>query len=179
MTELDWLKVLRIIHIASFSILIGGETFSYFFVRPTLRRIPPPQAAVVEQRLGNLSVYLFGAALFLLGLSGLLRIFLAYDGLQILGDITFYQSKYGRAITIMYSFWFLAVLTFLYLAFYLRPKVLHRLRPEGNPGARELGLLRTQRDIAALWIYRVRLLILSFAVLAALGGAVAAVGGLF
>ncbi len=179
MSEQDWLKVLRILHIAGFSILIGGETFSYFFVRPTLRRIPPPQAAVVEQRLGNLSVYLFGAALFLLGLSGFLRLFLLHNGLQVLGDIAFYQSKYGRAVTIMYSFWFLAMVTFLFLAFYLRPKVLHRLRPEGNPGARELGLLRTQRDTAALWIYRVRLIILAFAVLAAVGGAVASLGGLF
>jgi hypothetical protein len=65
------------------------------------------------------------------------------------------------------------------LALYLRPKVLHRLRPEGNPGARELGRLRAQRDTAALWIYRVRLIILTFAILAAVGGAVASLGGLF
>jgi uncharacterized membrane protein len=179
MTEADWLKILRIIHIAGFSILIGGETFSYFFVRPTLRRIPPPQAAVVEQRLGNLSVYIFGAALVLLFLSGLLRIYLMYDGLGVLGDIDFYKARYGRAITIMYSFWFLAMVSYVVLALYLRPKVLHRLRPEGNPGARELGRLRAQRDTAALWIYRVRLIILTFAILAAVGGAVASLGGLF
>ncbi len=179
MTESDWLKLLRAIHIASFVIFIGGEFFSYFLVRPTLRRIPPPQAAVVEQRLGNLSVYLFGGALTLLGVTGLLRLYLMYDGLGILGDINFYSSRYGRAITIMYSCWFLAFLVYLFLAFYLRPIVLHRLRPEANPGARELGLLRMRRDTAALWIYRTRLTILILGIGAAVGGMVAPLGGLF
>ncbi len=179
MTESDWLKLLRVLHIGSFTLLIGGEAFSYFLLRPALRRIPPPQAAVIEQRVGNLSFYLFGACLVLLFVSGILRIYLVYDGLGILGDIAFYQSRYGRAITIMYSFWFLAFLTTVFLGFYLRPRVLRRLRPEANPGAAELGALRATRDRAALWIYRVRLAILIMAVAAAVGGAVASLGGLF
>ena len=70
------LFTLRLIYIFSAAFLVGSAIFNYFLLRPALRLIPPAHAGVVAQRVGTLFTYLGWAALVLLFLRGLSRLYM-------------------------------------------------------------------------------------------------------
>lgn len=152
--------------------------FNYFIIRPGLQRIPPVSASVVEERIGTVSTYYFGFVVAALLISGVFRISLTF-GVMRLFSLGFYQTPYGRAIAIMIFFWLVSATIWAIQVFVLRPLVSHKLNPEGNPGAAELGRLRTQRDNAGLKFPKVQVAALVAVAVAALFGGLALLGGLW
>ncbi len=171
------LLTLRMVHIASAVLLVGGVFFNHFILRPTLERIPPPQQAVVATRIGHLFVYLAWGTLALLITSGLLRLL----SLWYLDDLFrpgFWTEKYGRWLAVMMAGWTVLAVDAAILTFIFRPILLRRLslNPRPNPAA-----MQDRRDTqvrVAKWVDRLILINLLAGTVGIVAGASLLYGGI-
>ncbi len=72
-----WL--LRLVHIYAAIVLVGAVFFNTVVLMPALRRIPPAHSAVVAQKIGAGLMWLGGAAILLLGVTGFVRVWMLGD----------------------------------------------------------------------------------------------------
>jgi len=175
---LTLLLILRLIHVAAAATLVGSVIFNYFLLRPTLKLIPPAHAVVIAQRVGSLFTYTGWAALILLFLSGLLRIYFT-GRLGLLVSFDLYAHSPGRALALMLLFWLLTVASSTYMTFALRPKLMKKLIVSSNPTLADVEKRRQDQMTASAWLDRLQLLNLITSTLAMIAGASVAMGGLF
>jgi len=178
----DWsskevLLTLRIIHIGSAVVLVGGVFFNHFVLRPALTRIPPPQQGIVSAAIGNFFVYLAWTTLALLIASGLLRLH-AMGTLSLLGKASFWDSSYGRWFAIMIGGWLVATLDATFLTFIARPTIMRRLPLLPHPPATAAQDQRETQMRMGKWVERLVLLNLIATVVALIAGASLVYGGL-
>ncbi|MBI2533237.1 MAG: hypothetical protein HYW03_13660 [Deltaproteobacteria bacterium] len=172
------LLALRLIHIFSAAFLVGAAIFNYFLLRPALRLIPPAHAVVVAQRVGTLFTYLGWTALVLLFLSGLSRLYML-GALGILIDLELYTTSYGRSLAFMILFWFLTVVTSIYMTFVLRPKLMNKLSVNANPTLADVEKRRAAQMSSSKLLDRFQLANIITAVLALISGTSLLHNGLF
>lgn len=126
------LVLLTLIHIFSAAFLVGSASFNFFFLRRTLKLIPPAHARVVAQRVCTIFTFLGGTALVLLLLSGLSRLD-TLGALTILTDPELYARSYERSLGFMILFWLLPAASSIYVTFVLRPKLWNNFPVGANP----------------------------------------------
>lgn len=175
---IEALLTLRLVHIASAALLVGGVFFNHLLLRPTLERIPPPQQAVVATRIGHLFVYLAWGTLALLVTTGLLRLW-QMRLLERLFEPTFWMDyRYARWLAVMMGGWTIAVIDAAVLTFIARPMLLRRLplNPRPDPAA-----MQRRRDVqmrVSKWVDRIILVNLVATSAALIAGASLAYGGI-
>lgn len=179
---MDWssrevLVTLRIVHIVSATLLVGGVFFNHFLLRPALSRIPPPQQGIISAAIGNFFVYLAWITLALLIASGLLRLH-AIGLLSQLGEGSFWSSRYGRWLAIMIGGWFIATIDATFLTFIARPLLLSRLPLIPRPPADAMQEKRNTQVRVGKWVERLILLNLVATGVALIAGASLSFGGL-
>ncbi len=172
------LLALRIIHIMATVFFVGGVFFSYFFVRPTLNRIPPPHAVVVNQQVGKLFSWLALTTLSLLVISGVLRLYFV-GRLENALTGQFYTSSYGIWFAVMVFGWLVATVDALILTLVLRPKVVRKYPPDTNPTKDEVMQRRLSQYNLSIWMDRLSLVGFVSGFAAILAGASLMFGGLF
>jgi len=175
---LTLLEILRLIHILAAATLVGSVIFNYFLLRPTLRLIPPAHAVVIAQRVGSLFTYTGWAALILLFLSGLLRLYFT-GRLWLLVSLDLYAHAPGGSLAFMLLFWLLTVASSAYMTYALRPKLMKKLSVSSNPTLADVEKRRQDQMAASAWLERLQLLNFITSTIAAIAGASIAAGGLF
>ncbi len=171
------LTLLRIIHIGSAALLIGGLFFNYVLLRPTLTLIPPPQHVVVNTRIGTLFVYLAWITLGLLVASGLLRLE-AMGLLDNLASADFWLGRYGRWLGVMLAGWLIATIDAAILTFVTKPILRRRLPLNPRPTATTMHRRRDTQILVSEWVERLLLVNLIALLMALIAGASLMFGGL-
>jgi len=165
-----WLQALRVIHVYATIVLVGSIIFNTLILIPALRRIPPAHSAVVSEKIG-FGLMMFGtSSIFLLGVTGFLRLWLAGQ-LSRFFTWEFLAGPYGRWIGLMFFAWFVLVLTGA-LSGYFYQNVLTKKLPY-SAGLRDLEERRAAQEKVSRFQERLAYLNLTAAVLATLGGAMA------
>jgi uncharacterized membrane protein len=175
---MQMLLVLRLIRIFSAAFLVGSAIFNYFLLRPALRLIPPAHAVVGAQRVGDLFTYLGWAALVLLFLNGLSRLYML-GALNILADPELYTTSYGRSLGFMILFWFLTVASSTYMTSLLRPKLMNMLSGSANPTLADVEKRRAAQMSSSTLLDRFQLANVITAILALISGTSLLHNGLF
>ncbi len=172
------LLILRIIHIAAASYLVGSSIYGYYLVRPALTLIPPAHSVVVAQRVGTLFTYTGWTAIGLALLSGILRLYLV-GRLPLLFTLDLYSHGPGRALALMILCWLVSVGSSSVMTFGLRPRLIRRLLVSSNPTLADVEKRRTTQIAAGKWLERFQLTNLIAWSLAAIFGASVSFGGIF
>lgn len=172
------LLILRIIHIAAASYLVGSSVYGYYLVRPALTLIPPAHSVVVAQRVGTLFTYTGWTAIGLALLSGILRLYLV-GRLGLLFTLDLYTHGPGRALALMILCWLVSVGSSSIMTFGLRPRLIRRLLVSSNPTLADVEKRRTTQIAAGKWLERFQLTNLIAWALAAIFGASVSFGGIF
>lgn len=180
MSKSDWLATLRIIHVLSAVLLVGGAFYGQFVLRWAAKFIPPAQAATVMQKSGTAYTrVVVWPALALLVMSGLLR--LHYMGLlpQVFhGD--FIASRYGRWLLVMMLGWLTMSVITLVFNLFLVPPLLRKLKPDANPGPADVVNRQGRLLKLVKWVQWGSLAGLIAGLIATIAGAsLLAKGGLF
>ncbi|MFQ5874304.1 MAG: hypothetical protein ACE5JL_10950, partial [Dehalococcoidia bacterium] len=150
------LLALRIVHILAAVVFLGGVFFYYFLLRPTLNRIPPAHAVVVNQRVGKLYAITAFTTLGLLVASGVLRLyFVGILDNALTGQ--FYASAYGRWFAVMIFGWLIATADTLIMTLVLRPRLLRKYPPDANPTRDEVTQRRMAQFRTSIWMDRLSL----------------------
>ncbi len=166
-----WLHILRVIHIYAAIVLVGSIIFNTTVLMPALRRIPPAHSAVVSGKIGFGLMTQGGSAVVLLGLTGFARLYLKGQFARLLSTKVM-AEPYLRWVALMALAWLgLAVTATLSGIWYQR--ILTRKLPY-SAGLRDLEERRAAQARISGWQDRLAYLNLTLALLAALGGAMAA-----
>ncbi len=179
---MDWsskevLLTLRLVHITSAAVLVGGVFFNHFLLRPALARISPAQQGVVSAAIGKSFVYLAWGTLILLIASGFLRLH-AMGTLSLLWEASFWSTSYGRWLAIMIGGWVVATLDATLLTFIARPLLMRRLPLIPRPTVDDMTGRREGQIQVGLWVDRLILLNLIATVVSMIAGGSLLFGGL-
>jgi len=169
-----WLRVLRTIHVYAAIILVGAIIFNAAVLVPALRRIPPAHSAVVSQKIGAGLMWLGGAAMILLGFSGLARLYLKGQSLRFFSLLLsggFVENSYVGWLALMFVAWLLLAVTSTVSSIWYR-KILTRKLPY-SADLRELAARRVAQARVSYWQERFFYVNLGLALLAVLGGVMA------
>lgn len=170
LSETTWLQILRVVHVYGAIVLVGSIIFNTLVLIPALRRIPPAHSAVVGDKIGAGLMYFGYTAIALLGISGFVRLWLMGQLPQFV-SAEFLTNPYGRWIGAMAFGWLILVVTGTVSGVWYR-NVLTRKLPY-SAGLRDLEERRAAQQRVSTWQERMAYLNLFFALLAALGGAMA------
>jgi uncharacterized membrane protein len=170
--------IFRELHILAAAALIGAVIFNYVIVRPSLRLIPPAHAVVISQRVGTWFMWLGWIALVILGISGGVRLWLT-GRLEALFMLELYETGNGRALGLMVLSWLVTVASAVIMTWLLRPMLMSKLSLQSNPDLAAVERRRTAQINASVWLERLQLINMVFAILAAVAGASVMYGGLF
>jgi len=178
---------LKMTHDISAALLVGGVFFNYFLLRPTLKRIPPPQQAIVATRIGHLFVYLAYGTLALLFISGFLRLYQlgildlesGFGGFfhSNFFKAHFWETKYARWLLVMIGGWAVAIIDATILTFVTRPILLKRLTLTPRPTPAGMQERRENQVRVAEWLERVVLINVIVTTAALIAGASLVYGG--
>jgi uncharacterized membrane protein len=163
-------RFLRLIHVYAAIVLVGAVFFNTVVLMPALRRIPPAHSAVVAQKIGAGLMWLGGAAIALLGLTGFARLWL-------LGELPIIFSHAALAVPklrwtlLMIGCWMMLLITGTLSAFWYRTILTKKL--PYSAGLRDLEESRAAQARVSQWQDRLAYINLTLAVLAALGGILA------
>jgi uncharacterized membrane protein len=163
-------RFLRLIHVYAAIVLVGAVFFNTVVLMPALRRIPPAHSAVVGQKIGGSLMWLGGAAIILLGLTGFTRVWL-------LGELPIIFSRAALAVPklrwtlLMIVSWTMLLITGTLSAFWYRTILTKKL--PYSAGLRDLEERRAAQARVSQWQDRLAYINLTLAVLAALGGILA------
>jgi hypothetical protein len=162
------LQVATVLHVFAAITLVGSVSFNTLVLIRALRQIPPAQSAVVAEKVGAGLMWLGMGSLIVLGLTGLVRLWL-YGLLPSLVQAEFWTSAYGLRLAPMALGWLLLMITGTLSAYWYK-SVLTRKLPY-SAGLRDLEERRAaQSRISGI---QDGLAYVNFALclLAALGGA--------
>ncbi len=181
------LAAIKMAHDLAAAALVGGVFFNYYLLRPTLKRIPPPQQAIVATRIGHLFVYLAYGSLAVLFISGFLRLYQLgtldlENGVGGFFDSVFFTShfwttKYARWLLVMIAGWTVAIIDATILTFITRPVLLKRLTLIPRPTPSGMQDRRENQVKVAEWLERVVLINVIVTTTAAIAGASLVYGG--
>ncbi|MDT7944654.1 MAG: hypothetical protein RQ985_08960 [Dehalococcoidia bacterium] len=164
---IEALKVLRALHILGAVLVAGAVMFNTLVVIPALRRVPPAQAAVVAQRVGNGLIIVGWTGLLVQGVTGFLRL----ARLRLLDDfvtLSLLHTAYGRWLGLMVLSWLLWIVAAAAQTFWFRPMLLRKL-PYGA-GLRELERRRALLARISSWQERLSYFTLALAIAALVAG---------
>lgn len=159
-------------------ILVGAIIFNYFFLRPSLNKIPPGHGVVVSQRVGTLFTIIGISCLGLLFVSGITRLILTGASGELFNP-SFYLGRYGRWISVMVISWAVILIDSIIMTFLLRPKLTQKLALNPNPTLIDVENRRTTQLGASNLIDRLQLINVIFGVMATIVGASLLLGGFF
>ena len=154
-------------HILGAVAVAGAVMFNTLVIIPALRRVPPAQAAVVAQRVGNGLILVGWTGLIVQGVTGFLRL----ARLNLLDDFVTFQlmdTAYGRWLGLMVLAWLLWVVAAAVQTFWFRPLLLRKL-PYGA-GLRELERRRAMLARISSWQERLSYFTLALALAALVAG---------
>ena len=180
MSKTDWIAILRLIHVVSAVLLVGGAFYGQFVLRWAAKSIPPAQAATIMQRAGTAYTRIVvWPALTLLVMSGLLRL----HYMNLLPQIfhaDFIASRYGRWLLVMMLGWLTMSIITLVFNLFLVPPLLRKLNPNASPGPADVINRQGRLLKLAKWVQWGSLVGLIAGVIATIAGAsLLAKGGLF
>ncbi|HVA78157.1 MAG TPA: hypothetical protein VNF27_09690 [Candidatus Binataceae bacterium] len=170
---MGWLRfywLLRLVHIYAAIVLVGAVFFNTVVLMPALRRIPPAHSAVVAQKIGAGLMWLGGAAILLLGVTGFVRLWM----------LGYFPAMLSRRALKIASFRWLALMIASWAALFgtgtlsatWYRTILTKKLPY-SAGLRELEDRRAEQARVSGWQDRLAYINLTLAVLAALGGIMA------
>lgn len=162
------LHLLRVIHIYSAIVLVGSIVFNTLVLMPALNRIPPAHSAVVSQKIGFGLMTLGGSAIFLLGVTGFVRLWVR-GILPMVFSSAVAVDPYLRWIGLMMVAWLMLVVTGI-LSGVWYSRILTRKLPY-SAGLRDLEERRAAQAWVSNWQERLAYVNLALALLAVLGGA--------
>ena len=164
-----------IVHIFSAIVLVGSMFFNVAILTPALNRIPPAQSAAVADKVGAGLRVAGPASLFLLGLTGFLRLY-NLGFLKKFFSIGFLTDSWKLAVPLwlMFLSWFLLVITGTLSAIWYE-KILAKKLPY-SAGLRDLEERRAAQEKISAYQERLNLVNTTLGGLAALGGALFASG---
>lgn len=171
------LLIIRIVHVLSAIVLVGAIIFNYFFLRPTLTKIPPAYAVIVSQRVGTLFTIIGLTSLGILFASGLTRLALM-GAVDDLFSLSFYFARYGRWVGVMLLSWLVVLADSLIMTFLLRPTLMRKLTVNSNPTLADAEKRRSTQLASSNLLDRLQLVNVVFGILAALAGASLMLGGI-
>ncbi len=163
-------RFLRLIHVYAAIVLVGAVFFNTVVLMPALRRIPPAHSAVVAQKIGAGLMWLGGAAIVLLGITGFARAWL-------LGELPMLFSRPALEVPklrwtwLMAGSWLMLLITGTVSATWYNT-ILTRKLPY-SAGLRDLEERRAAQARVSQWQDRLAYINLALAALAALGGILA------
>ncbi len=166
-----WLHILRVIHVYSAIVLVGSIIMNTTVLMPALKRIPPAHSAVVSGKIGYGLMTEGGTAVVLLGITGFWRAYLKgqlprlFSG-EVLGD------PYLGWLALMALAWLGLAITATVSNSWYRQILTQKL--PYSAGLRDLEERRAAQERISRWQDRLAYVNLTLAVLAALGGAMAA-----
>jgi len=163
-----WL--LRLVHIYAAIVLVGAVFFNTVVLMPALRRIPPAHSAVVAQKIGAGLMWLGGAAIVLLGVTGFLRLWMLGLFPELFSRWVL-QVASLRWLALMTASWAVLFGTGTLSATWYRTILTRKLTY--SAGLRELEDRRAEQARVSGWQDRLAYINLALAVLAALGGIMA------
>lgn len=157
-------------HIYAAIVLVGAVFFNTVVLMPALRRIPPAHSAVVAQKIGAGLMWLGGAAILLLGVTGFVRLWM----------LGYFPAMLSRRALKIASFRWLALMIASWAALFgtgtlsatWYRTILTKKLPY-SAGLRELEDRRAEQARVSGWQDRLAYINLTLAVLAALGGIMA------
>jgi hypothetical protein len=162
------LQTFRVIHVFSAITLVGFIVFNTVVLQPALKRIPPAHSAVVSQKIGFGLMVGGMASLFLLGATGIGRLWLM-GTLANLASFDFVIGPYGRWIALMILGWAFLMVTGILSGYWYQAVLTKKL--EYSAGLRDLEEKRAAQELVTLWQDRLYYWNVVAAVAAALGGA--------
>lgn len=167
-----WLRIFRLIHIYAAIVLVGSITFNAAVLVPALRRIPPAHSAVVSQKIGAGLMWLGGAAMILLGISGIARLWLKGQLIRFFAGF-FSDGLMGNWywLGLMFVAWLMLVATSTTSIIWYRTILTRKLPYSAD--LRELAVRRISQAWVSAWQDRFFYINLVLALLAALGGVMA------
>jgi len=163
-------RFLRLIHVYAAIVLVGAVFFNTVVLMPALRRIPPAHSAVVAQKIGAGLMWLGGAAIALLGVTGFARAWLLGELPVLFSHLALGVPKL-RWTWLMAGSWMMLVITGTLSATWYRT-ILTRKLPY-SAGLRDLEERRAAQARVSQWQDRLAYINLTLAALAALGGILA------
>ena len=169
-----WLRIFRLIHIYAAIVLVGSISFNAAVLVPALRRIPPAHSAVVSQKIGAGLMWLGGAAMILLGISGVARLWLRGQLIRFLSGFfsgALMGNSYVRWLGLMFVAWLMLVVTSTTSSIWYRTILTRKLPYSAD--LRELAARRVSQAWVSSWQDRLFYINLVLALLAALGGVMA------
>lgn len=174
MSPYVWLRIFRLIHIYAAIVLVGAIFFNAAVLVPALRRIPPAHSAVASQKIGAGLMWLGGAAMILLGISGIARLYVKgqlarFFSLFFAGG--FVGNSYVRWMSLMFVAWLMLVATSTTSSIWYRTILTRKLPYSAD--LRELAARRKSQAWVSSWQDRLFYINLALALLAALGGVMA------
>ncbi len=140
-------EFLRVVHVGSTALYMGGAVIVTLALRRGLRLIPPAQAGIIGHRVATDFTYLAWLALLGWGGSGYWLLersgradftsphTLFIDGDQLQGS--------GWMLVLMISAWLVMVINSLLITFVYRPRLTRRLNPDAAPAV----VQRAQKDM--------------------------------
>jgi len=166
------LRIFRLIHIYSAVVLVGSIIFNAAVLVPALRRIPPAHSAVISEKIGAGLMWLGGAAMILLGISGIARLWLK-------GQLTrFFEGFFSPELMgnwywlgLMFVTWLVLVATAITSTIWYRTILTRKLPYSAD--LRELAARRISQAWVSAWQDRFFYINLVLALLATLGGVMA------
>jgi uncharacterized membrane protein len=163
-------RVLRAVHIYSAIVLVGSIIFNTGVLMPALRRIPPAHSAVVSQKIGAGLMWMGGAAIVLLGITGFSRLWLMGE-LPALFSTEAFREPRLRWTMLMAGSWMILLITGTLSATWYRTILTKKL--DYSAGLRELEERRAVQAKVSAWQDRLAYINLTLAILAAFGGIMA------
>jgi|GEM_PF-511392 uncharacterized membrane protein len=167
-----YLMGLKIIHILAVAVYFGSTFFMDLLLLPALNRIPPAQAAIVSQQVGETFAVLAWVSLGIIIVSGVLRLYVT-------GTLTpeLFLHPYGWWIGALMFLALLLAINGLIMTIWIRPRMKVVLSTRATEA--DLKVKQTEAMAAVTTLNRLVRLNLIIAGLALIIGASLSFGGLF
>src|SRR3990170_620199 len=111
------------LHVVAVTLYVGGSVFLDLIFSPAQNSIPPSQASVIGQRVGRQFAVVAWVALFVIGASGVVQLYM----LGIMSELL-YTTEHGRWLLVKTFAWVVLAVDGAIMTVLLRPRLEGKLR---------------------------------------------------